>query len=183
MGSAGTTRHRFSKALIMGAFSFHRYEPCKLKHHSHPSLGLFPHCQCLISFSWHRLYLYYNTSKLMRYSSKLSYSPGKLSSGIATRCRCCGAGTIPRAESAPLNGALIVHRIAQPRRPTAAETRSYKTMHFDSESKKKQYISPTVTRLSPEQAKQFLSCRDNSSEQEATDFLASLRREQQQDEK
>ena len=56
-------------------------------------------------------------------------------------------------------------------------------MHVDSDSKKKQYISPTITRLSPEQAKQFLSCHDNYSEQEATDFLASLRREQQQDEK
>lgn len=56
-------------------------------------------------------------------------------------------------------------------------------MHCDSESKKKQYISPAVTRLSPEQAKQFLSCHDNYSEQEATDFLASPRREQQQDEK
>jgi hypothetical protein len=55
-------------------------------------------------------------------------------------------------------------------------------MHFDSESKKKQYISPTITRLSPEQAKQFLSCQENYSEQEATDFLASLRREQRQDE-
>jgi hypothetical protein len=55
-------------------------------------------------------------------------------------------------------------------------------MHVDSDSKKKQYISPTITRLSPEQARQFLSCHANYSEQEATDFLASLCREQRQDE-
>jgi hypothetical protein len=43
-------------------------------------------------------------------------------------------------------------------------------MLFDSDSKKKPYSSPTITKLTLEQAKQFL--------REATDVLESLRREQ-----
>jgi len=56
-------------------------------------------------------------------------------------------------------------------------------MHFDSDSKKKPYAPPSVTKLSPELARQFVACRANCSDQEATDLLESLRREQQQHEK
>jgi hypothetical protein len=53
-------------------------------------------------------------------------------------------------------------------------------MQFDSESKKKPYSPPTVTKLTLEQAKQFVAGHANCSDQEATDLLESLRREQQQ---
>jgi len=43
-------------------------------------------------------------------------------------------------------------------------------MLFDSDSKKKPYSSPTITKLTLEQARKFL--------REATDVLESLRREQ-----
>jgi hypothetical protein len=50
------------------------------------------------------------------------------------------------------------------------KTRSHKSMLFDPDSKKNPYSSPTMTKLTLEQAKQFL--------REATDVLESLRREQ-----
>ena len=53
-------------------------------------------------------------------------------------------------------------------------------MQFDSESKKKPYSPPTVTKLTPERARQFVADRANCSDQEAADSLESLRREQQQ---
>jgi hypothetical protein len=52
-------------------------------------------------------------------------------------------------------------------------------MKSDSEGKKKPYAPPTVTRLPPERAKQFVADRTNCSDQEAADILESLRREQQ----
>jgi hypothetical protein len=55
-------------------------------------------------------------------------------------------------------------------------------MQSASKSKKKPYSPPTVTKLTPEQARQFVVDRLNCSDQEAVDFLKSLRREQQQDE-
>jgi hypothetical protein len=56
-------------------------------------------------------------------------------------------------------------------------------MQFDSESKKKPYSAPRVTKLTPERAKQFVADHTNCSDQEATDWLESLRKEQQQREK
>jgi len=53
-------------------------------------------------------------------------------------------------------------------------------MHFDSDSKKKTYAPPSITKLSRELAKQFVACHANCSDQEATDLLESLCREQQQ---
>ena len=53
-------------------------------------------------------------------------------------------------------------------------------MQFDSESKKKPYSPPTVKKLTLEQAKQFVAGHANCSDQEATDLLEPLRREQQQ---
>ena len=50
--------------------------------------------------------------------------------------------------------------------------KSNKSMLFDSDSKKKPYSPPTITKLTLEQAKQFL--------REATDVLESPRREQPQ---
>jgi hypothetical protein len=55
-------------------------------------------------------------------------------------------------------------------------------MQSDPGSKKKPYSPPAITPLSVEQAKQFVSRRTNCSEQEATAFLDSLRREQQEPE-
>jgi hypothetical protein len=55
-------------------------------------------------------------------------------------------------------------------------------MPSDPGSKKKPYSPPAITPLSVEQAKQFVSCRTNCCDQEAIDFLESLRREQQQPE-
>jgi hypothetical protein len=52
-------------------------------------------------------------------------------------------------------------------------------MRSDSNSKKQPYSSPAVTKLSSEQAKQYLTCHANYTDQEATEFLESLRREQQ----
>lgn len=56
-------------------------------------------------------------------------------------------------------------------------------MQFDSESKKRPYSPPTVTKLTLEQAKQFVPDHANGTDQEATDPLESLRRDQQQNEK
>jgi hypothetical protein len=56
-------------------------------------------------------------------------------------------------------------------------------MQLDSEGKKKPYCPPAVTKLTREQAKQFVADRTNCSDQEAADFLESLRREQRQNEK
>jgi hypothetical protein len=53
-------------------------------------------------------------------------------------------------------------------------------MHFNPDSKKKPYTPPSITKLSPELARQFVACDANCSDQEATDLLESLRREQQQ---
>jgi hypothetical protein len=53
-------------------------------------------------------------------------------------------------------------------------------MQPDSKNKKKPYSPPTVTNQTPERAKQFVADRANCSDQEAADFLESLRREQQQ---
>jgi hypothetical protein len=50
-------------------------------------------------------------------------------------------------------------------------------MQFDPKSKKKPYSHPTVTKLTPEQARQFVAGRANCGDQEAADFLRSLRRE------
>jgi hypothetical protein len=51
-------------------------------------------------------------------------------------------------------------------------------MHSDPDSKKQSYSPPSITPLSLEQAKQFVSRRINCSDQEATDFLESFRRAQ-----
>ena len=59
-------------------------------------------------------------------------------------------------------------------------SRSDKFMQFDSEGKKKPYSSPTLTKLSTDQAKQFVASNTNCSDQEAADLLESLRQEQQQ---
>jgi hypothetical protein len=56
-------------------------------------------------------------------------------------------------------------------------------MRFNSESKKQVYSPPTLTKLSPEQAKQFAASHANGSDQKAKELLESLRQEQQQDEK
>jgi hypothetical protein len=48
----------------------------------------------------------------------------------------------------------------------------------DLDSKKTSYFPPSITPLSLEKAKQYLICHANYSEQEATDFLQSLRQEQ-----
>jgi hypothetical protein len=58
----------------------------------------------------------------------------------------------------------------------------YKIMKPDSKAKKKPYSPPTVAKLTPEQAKQFVAHRTNCSDQEAADFLESLRREQPRNE-
>jgi hypothetical protein len=51
-------------------------------------------------------------------------------------------------------------------------------LHFD--DRKETYSPPSVKRLTPEQARKFVVDRANCSEQEAEDFLESLRREWQQ---
>jgi hypothetical protein len=51
-------------------------------------------------------------------------------------------------------------------------------MHSDPDRKKTPYSSPSMSKLSLEQAKEFVSRRANCSEQEAADFLESLRQEQ-----
>lgn len=60
--------------------------------------------------------------------------------------------------------------------------RVHEIIKSDSKGKKKPYSTPTVTKLTPEQAKQFVVERTNCSDQEAADVLESLRREQQQNE-
>lgn len=55
-------------------------------------------------------------------------------------------------------------------------------MQPDSKDKKRPYSLPTVTKLTPEQAKKVIADRANCSDQEAADLLESLRREQQQNE-
>jgi hypothetical protein len=52
-------------------------------------------------------------------------------------------------------------------------------MHFDSESNKETYTPPTATKLTLEQAKQFVARHIDRSDQEAMELLESLRREQQ----
>jgi hypothetical protein len=44
---------------------------------------------------------------------------------------------------------------------------------------KKPYSSPTVKKLTPEQAKKLVADRNNCSEEEAADFLNALRKQQQ----
>ena len=44
---------------------------------------------------------------------------------------------------------------------------------------KKPYPSPTVTKLTPEQAKKLVADRNNCSEEEAADFLNTLRKQKQ----
>jgi hypothetical protein len=56
-------------------------------------------------------------------------------------------------------------------------------MQSDSDSKKKPYSPPTATKVTLEQAKQFVADHSNCSDQEAMDLLESLRREQQQNTK
>jgi hypothetical protein len=57
-------------------------------------------------------------------------------------------------------------------------------MGFDPKNqKKKPYSPPTVTKLTPEQARQFVAERANCSDQEAEDFLESLCRELQNENK
>ena len=53
-------------------------------------------------------------------------------------------------------------------------------MPSDSKSKKRPYSFPTATTLTAEQARQFVADRAICSDQEAEDFLESLRRELQQ---
>jgi len=53
-------------------------------------------------------------------------------------------------------------------------------MQFDYESKKKNYSSPTVKRLTLEQSKHFLRDRTNCSDQEAEDLLQLLHQELQE---
>jgi hypothetical protein len=44
------------------------------------------------------------------------------------------------------------------------------------DQKKKPYSPPTLTKLTPEQAKKFAADRNNCSEEEAAEFLKSLRK-------
>jgi hypothetical protein len=50
-------------------------------------------------------------------------------------------------------------------------------MQFDPNCKKKQYSYPTVTKLTPEEARKFVAVRAGCSDQEAAHFLKSLRRQ------
>jgi hypothetical protein len=50
-------------------------------------------------------------------------------------------------------------------------------MQFDPKSKKKPYSHPTVTKMTPEQARKFVADRAKCGDQEAAHFLSSLRRE------
>ena len=47
---------------------------------------------------------------------------------------------------------------------------------------KRPYFPPTLRKLTPEQAKRLIADRKNCSEEEAAEFLKSLRRQQQQNE-
>ena len=49
--------------------------------------------------------------------------------------------------------------------------------------RKKTYLSPTFTKLTPEQAEQFVAERTHRNDREAAEFLESLRQEQPQNEK
>lgn len=49
-------------------------------------------------------------------------------------------------------------------------------MQFDSKGKKKPYFPPTITKMTPEQARQFIAARVRCSDQEAAHFLESLHR-------
>jgi hypothetical protein len=51
-------------------------------------------------------------------------------------------------------------------------------MHYDSESNKKPYSSPTLTKLTVEQAKRFLTGHANCSHPETMKLLEALRREE-----
>lgn len=53
-------------------------------------------------------------------------------------------------------------------------------MQFDSEGTKKPYSRPTLTKLTLEQAKQFMAHLTNCRDQEALDALESLRQEKEQ---
>ena len=56
-------------------------------------------------------------------------------------------------------------------------------MGFNSKNTKKNpYSPPAVTKLTPEQAKKLVADHKSCSEEEAADFLKSLRREQRQKE-
>jgi len=55
-------------------------------------------------------------------------------------------------------------------------------MPFDSKRKKKPYSAPAVNKLTEEQGRQFVVDRAQCSDQEAGDFLESLRREHQRNE-
>jgi hypothetical protein len=55
-------------------------------------------------------------------------------------------------------------------------------MQSNSRSKKKPYPRPAATKVTPEQARQFVANRLNCSDQEAVNLLESLRRELQQNE-
>jgi hypothetical protein len=50
-------------------------------------------------------------------------------------------------------------------------------MSSDSEDKKKPYVRCAATKVTSEQAKEFVTDRANCSDREATDLLESLRRE------
>jgi hypothetical protein len=49
------------------------------------------------------------------------------------------------------------------------------------DQKKKPYSAPSLTKLTPEQAKKLVADRTNCSEEEAADFLKSLRKQRQSD--
>jgi hypothetical protein len=50
-------------------------------------------------------------------------------------------------------------------------------MQFDPKGKKEPYSRPTVTKLTPEQARRFVADRANCGDQVAAHFLRSLRRQ------
>jgi Rps23 Pro-64 3,4-dihydroxylase Tpa1-like proline 4-hydroxylase len=51
-------------------------------------------------------------------------------------------------------------------------------MRSDSNSNKTPYFPPAIAKLSLKQAKEYLTCHANYRDQEAAEFLESLRREQ-----
>jgi hypothetical protein len=52
-------------------------------------------------------------------------------------------------------------------------------MQFDCKEKKKPYSPPTITKLTPTQARQVVADLASCGDQEAADFLEVLRREEQ----
>ncbi|HZZ16983.1 MAG TPA: hypothetical protein VFE08_13590 [Candidatus Sulfotelmatobacter sp.] len=52
-------------------------------------------------------------------------------------------------------------------------------MKNESKPRKKEYCSPTLTKLAEDEAKKFVTDRTNCSDEEAQDVLESLREEQQ----